>query len=168
MFKKLCLTAMLIGFTAAVGAFEYYIESGKYRLKISETEKHTVRDMVWNRSPICVGADYYGAVLSPARGINIGAGQRKEENKEKLLACKVSCDGKVVAPKQNMRIKGRRITIEKLSMFDKLLFATCLELTPEGFVESCRFVATAEQRVNVFYAHVYCFNKNFSEFLAFT
>ena len=168
MLKKSFLTVLLACVTLAAGAFEYYIESGKYRMKISESEKHTIRDMVWNRSAICVGADYYGAVVSPARGINIGAGQRKETNKEKLLACKITCDGKVVEPKHNTRIKGNKITIEKISMFDKLLFLTRLELTPEGFAESCRFVATAEQRISSFYAHIYCFNKDVSEFLAFT
>lgn len=160
------LTAVAAASIFTANAFEYYIASGNYRIKVSAREKHTIRDLIWKRSPICVGADYYGAVFSPARGINIGAGQKKAEYQEKLLECKVTCDGKTVVPAKNMQIKGKKIVIEKLSMFDKLLFRTRLELTPEGFTESCRFVATAAQKVNIFYAHVYCFNKNFTEFYA--
>ena len=168
MLKKFLLALIACSAITASASYEYYIESGKYRVKISAIEKHTVRDMVWDRTAICVGADFYGAVVSPARGINIGAGQRKPETQEKLLAVKVTCDGKEVTPKQNMRIKGNRIVIEKLSMFDKLLFNTQLELTADGFRESSRFVATAEQKINLFYAHIYCFNKAFSEYYALT
>ena len=38
MLKKSFLTVLLACVTIAAGAFEYYIESGKYRMKISETD----------------------------------------------------------------------------------------------------------------------------------
>ena len=166
------LKKFLIVFFAAVGilpltAYDYFMESGDYRVRISEKYKHTIREVIWKGYKLATQTGYCGAILCPATGKYIGAGHT-EGGSEKVLSVKVLCDGKEVVPAANAAVKGGKVVVEKLSMFDKLLFRVVLELTPEGLIESKRFVATADQKVHLFYAHIYCFNKDFTDYYALT
>ena len=159
MLKNLLVLLIVISGMGA-GAYEYFLESGDYRIRINEKYKHTIREVVWKKHVLATQTGYYGAILCPASGKYIGAGH-KEGGAEKLLSVKVTCDGKEVTPAAKAVFKGSKLTVEKLSMFDKLLFRVLLELTPEGLVETKRFVATADQNMHLYYAHIYCFNKSF-------
>ena len=165
--KKYLLTMLLAAIGVYAGAYEYFMESGDYRIRINEKYKHTIREVVWKGNVLATQSGYYGAILCPASGKYIGAGHT-EGGAEKVLSVKVTCDGKEVTPAAKAVFKGSRVTVEKLSMFDKLLFRIVLELTPEGLVETKRFVATAEQNVHLFYAHIYCFGKGFTDYYALT
>lgn len=167
MLKKVLFTAIAASCVLPLAAYDYFMESGDYRVRISEKYKHTIREIVWKGHKLVTQTGYCGAILCPASGKYIGAGHT-EGGAEKVLNVKVTCDGKEVVPAANAAVKGGKVVIEKLSMFDKLLFRIVLELTPEGLVESKRFVATAEQKVHLFYAHIYCFNKNFTDYYALT
>ena len=164
MLKNLLVLLTVISGMGA-GAYEYFLESGDYRIRINEKYKHTIREVVWKKHVLATQTGYYGAILCPAAGKYIGAGH-KEGGAEKLLSVKVTCDGKEVTPAAKAVFKGSKVTVEKLSMFDKLLFRVLLEVTPEGLVETKRFVATADQKVHLYYAHIYCFGKNFTDYYA--
>lgn len=58
--------------------------------------------------------------------------------------------------------------MEKISGFDNLLFRVRLELTPEGLIETKRFVAQADQKFQLFYAHIFCFDKKTTDYFART
>lgn len=148
-------------------AYDYFMESGDYRVRISEKYKHTVREVIWKKNQLVTQTGYCGAILCPASGKYIGAGHT-EGGSEKVLSVRVTCDGKEFVPAAKAVFKGGKVVVEKLSMFDKLLFRIVLELTSEGLIESKRFVATAEQKVHLFYAHIYCFNKGFTDYYAIT
>ena len=165
--KKSLLAIFFAAIGIYAGAYDYFISSGDYRVRISEKYKHTIREVVWKNYKLATQTGYCGAILCPASGKYIGAGHT-EGGSENVLTVKVLCDGKDVVPAANAVVKGSRVVVEKLTMFDKLLFRVVLELTPEGLVESKRFVATAEQKVHLFYAHIYCFNKDFTDYYAFT
>ena len=148
-----------------LAAYEYFVESGDYRIKITGKNKHTIRQIIWKKFEVGTPSGHYGAIVVPKPGKFIGAGHT-EGGEEKVLQVKVVCDGKVVTPGKGVEIKGRKILIDKLSQFANLLFNVRLEITPDGVVESKRFVALAEQNVYAFYAHIFCFNKSFTDFSA--
>ena len=164
---KSLLTVLVAVIGVYVGAYEYFMESGDYRVRINEKYKHTIREIVWQKNALATQTGYCGAILCPASGKYIGAGHT-EGGAEKVLSVKVFCDGKEVVPAAKAVFKGEKVVVEKLSLFDKLLFRVVLELTPEGLIESKRFVATAEQKVHLYYAHIYCFNKDFTDYYALT
>jgi len=167
MIKNILTVAFAVACAWQSAAYDYFLESGDYRVRINEKYKHTIREIVWNKYSIVTRTGYCGAILCPAAGKYIGAGHT-EGGAEKVLSVKVTCDGKEVIPAAKAVFKGGKVVVEKLSMFDKLLFRVVLELTPEGLIESKRFVATAPQKAHLFYAHIYCFNKNFTDYYALT
>lgn len=165
--KKTLAVTLVSLFACVASAYDYFITSGDYRITISEKFKHTIRGIVWKNFQIGTPTGYYGAIVVPRPGKFIGAGHT-EGGAEKILSVKVTCDGREVIPASRMTIKGKKITVEKISMFDKLLFNIRLELTPQGLVETKRFIATADQDIHYFYAHIYCFNKSFTDYYALT
>ncbi len=165
MMKKVLFAAIAAMLAMQLPAYEYFLESGDYRIRINEKYKHTIREVVWQGKVLATQTGYYGAILCPASGKYIGAGHT-EGGAEKVLSVKVTCDGKEVVPAAKAVFKGSTVAVEKLSMFDKLLFVVRLELTAEGLVETKRFVASADQKVHLFYAHIYCFGKNFTHYYA--
>ena len=164
--KKIAVLFLLAAVWQLV-AYEYIIESGDYRIMISGKNKHTIRQIVWKNFEVGTPTGYYGAIVVVKPGKFIGAGHT-EGGEEKVLSLKVVCDGEEITPGDGVEIKGRKITIEKLSQFANLLFNIRLEITPDGVVESKRFVALAGQNVYAFYAHIFCFNKSFTDFCALT
>ena len=165
--KKFLLAVLALFFVSQASAYNYFISSGDYRIMISGKFKHTIRQIMWRGFEIGRPSGYYGAILAPQPGKFIGAGHT-EGGQEKVLSFKVTCDGKDVAPQNKMVVNGKKVTVEKISMFDKLLFSIRLELTADGLVETKRFIATADQDVHLFYAHIFCFNKSFTDYYALT
>lgn len=159
-------------FLAAIAAlqlygYNYFIASGDYRIMISEKYCHTIREIVWKNFKIGTPSGFYGAIFLPARGKYIGAGHT-QGGAEKVLSFKVICDGKKIHPRPQMTIKGKKITVDKISRFDNLIFSVRLELSPAGLVETKRFTAVADQTVHSYYAHIFCFNKSFTDYYALT
>lgn len=163
--KRLLTGLFVLALALQSGAYEYFMESGDYRVRISAKFKHTIRQIIWKKFEIARPTGYYGAILAPAPGKFIGAGH-KEGGVEKVLSVKVVCDGKNIEPAARLVLKGKKITVDKISRFADLLFNIRLELTPEGLIETKRFVALADQKVHLFYAHIYCFNKSFTDYYA--
>ncbi|MBQ9336770.1 MAG: hypothetical protein IJS14_05680 [Lentisphaeria bacterium] len=162
--KTLIFTAMIL-MAAAASAFEYDLVSGDYRITVTESIKHTIRKIAWKGYTAGTPTGYYGAIVVPAQGKYIGAGH-KEGGAEVMLSCTVTCDGKAVVPEAKMEIKGQRITVEKISRFDHCLFRILLVLTPEGLIETKRFITEAEQPFHLFYAHIYCFDRDMTDYFA--
>ena len=162
--KNLILTAMIL-MTAAASAFDYDLVSGDYRITVTAKIKHTIRKIAWKGYTAGTPTGYYGAIVMPAPGKYIGAGH-KEGGVETVLAVSVICDGKPVVPEAKMEIKGQRIVVDKISRFDHCLFRVQLILTPEGLIETKRFIAEADQNFHLFYAHIYCFDKDMTDFFA--
>ena len=162
--KSLFLAAMILVTTAA-SAFEYDLVSGDYRVTITEKVKHTIRKIAWKGYTSGTPSGFYGAIVLPARAKYIGAGH-KEGGEEAMLACTVTCDGKPVVPEADMEIKGQNIVVEKISRFDHCLFRIRLVLTPEGLIETKRFIAEADQTFHALYAHIYCFDKDMTDYFA--
>ncbi len=162
--KTLLFTAMIL-MTTAASAFEYDLVSGDYRVTVTEKVKHTIRKIAWKGYTLATPTGYYGAIVMPAPGKYIGAGH-KEGGTEAVLAVSVTCDGKTVVPEAKMEIKGQRIMVEKVSRFDHCLFRVRLILTPDGLIETKRFIAEADQDFHLFYAHIYCFDKDMTDFCA--
>ena len=165
MSKKLLTALFMAALSLQLGAYEYFMESGDYRVRISAKFKHTIRQIVWKKFEIGRPTGYYGAILVPKPGKFIGAGHT-EGGMEEVLAVKIDCDGKSLEPAPRLVLKGKKITVDKISRFANLLFNIRLELTPEGLIETKRFVALAEQKIHLFYAHIYCFNKSFTDYYA--
>ena len=162
--KTIILTAMIL-MTTAVSAFEYDLVSGDYRITVTEKVKHTIRKIAWKGYTSGTPTGYYGAIVMPAPGKYIGAGH-KEGGSEVVLSVNVTCDGKAVVPEAKMEIKGQRIIVDKISRFDRCLFRIQLILTPEGLIETKRFIAEADQKFHLFYAHIYCFDKDMTDYFA--
>ena len=163
--KKLLMALFVMFSVFQAGAYEYFMESGDYRIRISAKFRHTIRQIIWKKFEIARPSGYYGAILATAPGKFIGAGHT-EGGVEKVLDFSVICDGKKVVPTPGMVLKGKKITVDKISRFDNLLFNIRLELTKDGLIESKRFTALADQKVHLFYAHIYCFNKSFTDYYA--
>ncbi len=162
--KYLIFTAMIL-MTSIASAFEYDLVSGDYRVTVTEKVKHTIRKIAWKGYTLATPTGYYGAIVMPAPGKYIGAGH-KEGGTENVLSVTVTCDGKTVVPEAKMEIKGECITVEKISRFDRCLFRIRLVLTPEGLIETKRFIAEADQNFHLFYAHIYCFDKEMTDYFA--
>ena len=160
----LIVTAMIL-MTTAASAFEYDLVSGDYRITVTEKVKHTIRKIAWKGYTAGTPTGYYGAIVMPAPGKYIGAGH-KEGGSEVMLSVNVTCDGKTVVPEAGMEIKGQHIVVEKISRFDHCLFRIQLILTPEGLIETKRFIAEADQKFHLFYAHIYCFDKDMTDYFA--
>ena len=165
--KKLLMIVFTVFAVCQASAYNYFISSGDYRIMLSARFKHTIRQIIWKDFEIARPSGYYGAIIAVKPGKFIGAGHT-EGGEEKVLQVKISCDGKEVTPCPQLKIKGKKITVDKISMFDKLLFSIRLELSPDGLVETKRFIATAPQDVHGFYAHIFCFNKSFTDYCALT
>ena len=125
----------ILGFVGTVhAAGDYTLVSGDYRICISPKYKHTIRSIEWKGYMIGTATGYYGAIVIPAPGKYIGAGHT-EGGVEDVKSVIAVCDGRKVDPKAEKVIRGERITVEKISGFDNLLFRVRLELTPEGLIE---------------------------------
>lgn len=155
----------LAGTVHAAG--DYTLVSGDYEICISPKYKHTIRRIEWKKYAIGTPTGYYGAIVIPAPGKYIGAGHT-EGGVEDVKSVNVACDGREVDPGAEKVIRGDKITVEKISRFDNLLFRVRLELTPEGLIETKRFVAQADQKFQLFYAHIFCFDKKTTDYLAQT
>ena len=162
-----CVLCFLGIASSAFSAENYTLVSGDYKICVSAKNKHTIRSIEWRGYQIGTPSGYYGAIVIPAPGKYIGAGHT-EGGVEDVKSVSVACDGKKIAPEAAPVIQGRKITVEKVSQFDNALFRIRLELTPEGLIETKRFVAQADQNFQLFYAHIFCFDKATTDYLAKT
>ena len=121
MMKKFLFAAVAAVLTMQLTAYEYFLESGDYRIRINEKYKHTIREVVWQGKVLATQTGYYGAILCPASGKYIGAGHT-EGGAEKVLSVKVICDDKEVVPAAKAVFKGSTVAVEKLSILHILEF----------------------------------------------
>ena len=125
MMKKVLFAAVAAVLAMQLPAYEYFLESGAYRVRINEKYKHTIREVVWQGKVLATQTGYYGAILCPASGKYIGAGHT-EGGAEKVLSVKVICDGKEVAFDLNNNIfsfetvEGKKYIIAKSADVCKL------------------------------------------------
>ena len=151
----------------ALCAENYTLISGDYKILISARYKHTIRSVEWRGYQIGTPSGFYGTVVIPGPGKYIGAGHT-EGGIEDVKSISVICDGEKADPETATVIQGKKIVVEKISQYDNALFRIRLELTPEGLIETKRFVTQADQNFHLFYAHIFCFDKATTDYLAKT
>lgn len=155
-------------FAMSLAAYEYTLNVGDYKIKMTETGKHSIRSIDYKGYLLCPASGWNGNVLIPATGgTYIGAGHT-EGGTELIKELKVEVDGKDEQPAANAVFAGENIVIEKVSQLDKLLVRVRLIVTKDGIVEQKKFVATDTQNVFNFYIFQYCWDKMFSHWFAMT
>ncbi len=161
--KHLLLCALLA--CALAQAFEYTLRSGDYDVRITARFKHTIRSISYKGTLLATPSGYYGAIVIPRPGKFIGTGHT-QGGEEALLDCRVECDGVRVEPAKDAVLAGGKLSVEKVSRYDNVLMRCRLELTPQGLVETKRFITVAPQDFYLFYAHIYCFNQAMTDYCA--
>ena len=141
------------------------LKSGSYELRISEKYKYTVRQIKYDGAVMGTKSGFYGTVIAHGIGKYVGAGHG-EGGFEKVLKIELFVDGKQITPTAGNIYSGKKLLLRKISMFDKLRFRSEITLSPEGIVESKRFIATAKQPMHLMYIYLLCWNKSTDGWLA--
>ena len=157
----------MLAMFSCVQAFEYTLRSGDYDIRITAHFKHTIRSVTYQGCLLGKPNGFYGAIVIPKPAKYIGAGH-SEGGLEQLLSYVVECDGVRVEPARNAVLEGKRLSVEKVSLYDNVLLRCRLELTPEGLVETKRFVTVAPQTFNRFDPHIFCFTEKTTDYCALT
>lgn len=143
------------------------LRSGKYKVSIDTGLAWTIRSISYDGVEIGKSSGYYGTVFAPESGKYIGAGHA-EGGKETVRKIEFLCDSKLEEPKNGEIYAGEKLVLYKVSTFDKLLFQTRIELSPDGLVEQKRFIALEEQRVDLLYVNLFCWDFKTTEWCAMT
>jgi hypothetical protein len=135
----------------------FSLESGDYKIDINIKYNYTIRRICFEHYELGTNTGFYGTVTAPDSGKYIGAGHT-EGGIEQIQKVTLYVDNNATGIENAKTYNGKVLKFEKISRFDNLIFTTTLEVSPSGIVERKSFEALEDQKMNLLYAFLYCFN----------
>lgn len=164
---KAGMTLILVGLSMALGAQNYTLESGDYKISFSPKFCHTMRTISYRGHELGKETGFYGAVMAPSPGKFIGAGHTEGGN-ENIISFSLICDGKKMKPKSGEVYNGNLLVLEKISQLNNVVFLTKTQLSSDGVIEQKYFTAVSEQSFHSLYVNMLCWDKATTDWFALT
>lgn len=161
------MIVFLMGFVMVLGAQNYTLESGDYKVTFSPKFCHTMRTISYRGHELGKETGFYGAVMAPSPGKLIGAGHTEGGN-ENIISYSLTNDDQKIKPESGGIYKGNLLVLEKVSRLDNVIFMTRIQLSSDGIVEQKYFTALSAQNFHSLYVNMLCWDKVTTDWYALT